>query len=366
MEAALELLHRAFNALGFSVQPKDLNTFYAQRADGSYLVRFTGNPSLTDVEQVRTALPSGWGGILATTANGDDDLRRAARQAGVYLWDHEEVERQIGRALLYETTTGPAAPTVETAPAATPAQETYNSLGAFFGGPGAASLPLTAPAGEWANVTSKPTAASSQPPALTSTVFTPPASAAEPRTLALFSFPLAVQPYDLPTLTHLPPDGLDVSLVFQPLWLLNYRIDHQETYRGEVVDVSGQGSLLLSALDGRTQPNPPVPPQREVVVPGVSYRVKEPTIDRTDALKAALADVTERHTRTVRFKDMKGEAAVVEHRRFAPAPQDVRYSMDLVYQPVWVVHGGGQMVEINATTGEPRRTRPHQEDAEVY
>jgi hypothetical protein len=159
---------------------------------------------------------------------------------------------------------------------------------------------------------------------------------------------------------------MDVSLVFEPIWLLNYKIDKQEYYREQEIDISGQGSLLISAVDGKTQPNPPVPPERDVNVPGVSYRVKEPEIERDDALRTALEEVTKRNTRVVRFKNADGEAAVVEHHRFSPLPEDVLHSFELVYQPIWVVRSEGRVTEINATTGEPRRSLSRNEDVEVY
>jgi len=377
----IDLLRKAFESLGFSILPRDDATFYAQRDDGSYMVTFASNPSASTVEQIKATTPKGLGGILATDVVVDETLQRITSEAGVYLWDREEIERQIGRAMMFEAGNqtksrpeGLASPPprplepLESSPPL--ADEAYDGLGAFFGSAdkimsSPEPTPIK-PTDYWAP--SKPwpeqLTPDSEAPGISST--RPAIPVSEHRELTLFSFPIDVMPPDLPALAHMQADDIDITLMFQPIWLLNYRIDKQEFYREQVIELSGQGSLLLSAIDGKPQPNPPVPPKRGVTVPGVVYRIKEPVIDRAEALEVALEEVTERNARVVRFKDVDGEAAVVEHRRFTPLPEDVRYSFELVYQPVWVVGGEGQAVEINATTGEHRRTRTSSEDVEIY
>ncbi len=405
MDSSLDLLRKTFQTLGFTILPKNDTTFYAQRTDGSYLVYFTENPTTTTMEMAKSMTPAGWGCIVATGVVVDENLRRTAGVVGVYLWDREEIERQIGRAMLFEVDQkSPASPVNIGEPPPEPHElvqkplpppaESYDGLGEFFGASDKTEKraePIK-PGDQWDPIKPWPTPskAQSSPPVFTPEQSSPPVftpgqssppiftpdehsylsgepsySTDEPRELMLFSFPISVQPQDLHDLANMDRERMDMSLVFHPVWLLNYRIDKQDYFQNEAIDISGQGSLLLSALDGEIQPNPPVPPSRDITVPKVSYRVKEPVIKKDDALETALEEVIKRNTRIIRFKNTNGEAAVVEHRRFSPRPEDVRYSFELVYQPMWLVQGGGRVVEINATTGEPKYPVSRNDDVEI-
>jgi ATP-dependent exoDNAse (exonuclease V) beta subunit len=83
-----------------------------------------------------------------------------------------------------------------------------------------------------------------------------------------------------------------------------------------------------------------------------------------EAKAMAIKAVVDENTKTVRFKGTQGEAAIVEHKKFLPRPQDVEMDIELVYIPFWVVRSHKGYMEINAYDGKPTKM-PIDDGAEI-
>jgi uncharacterized membrane protein YkoI len=152
-------------------------------------------------------------------------------------------------------------------------------------------------------------------------------------------------------------------LKFVPFWKYDYSLGVEHRYRSKIIDISGDGSGFINALNGNQEEMTLEGVQKTVAVPNVEYDVKMPVTTEEEATDKLLVDIIEEYTRDLRFDDMQGDAIISEHKRFKPAPSDIDLKVELVYVPVWEVKGQRNSVEINASNGEVLRN-PVDDDVE--
>jgi hypothetical protein len=87
-------------------------------------------------------------------------------------------------------------------------------------------------------------------------------------------------------------------------------------------------------------------------------------VTQEEATAMAVKAIIEENTKTVRFKGTQGEAAIVEHKKFQPRPQDIELNMELLYIPFWAVRSHKGYMEINAYDGKPTKM-PIDDGAEI-
>nr|WP_321496861.1 hypothetical protein [uncultured Methanolobus sp.] len=152
-------------------------------------------------------------------------------------------------------------------------------------------------------------------------------------------------------------------LKFVPFWMYNYSLNVEHRYRSKIIDISGDGSGYINALNGNEEKMNLQNIQKTVAVPNVEYDVKMPVSTEDEATNKLLDDIIDEYTRDLRFDDTKGEAIISEHKRFKPAASDINLYVELVYVPVWEIKGQRNSVEINASSGEVLRN-PVDDDVE--
>jgi uncharacterized membrane protein YkoI len=145
--------------------------------------------------------------------------------------------------------------------------------------------------------------------------------------------------------------------------MYDYSLNVEHRYRSKIIDISGDGSGYVNALNGNQEKMNLQNVQKTVTVPNVEYDVKMPVTTEDETTKKLLDDIIEEYTRDLRFDDTKGDAIISEHKRFKPAASDINLSVELVYVPVWEVKGQRNSVEINASSGEVLRN-PVDDDVE--
>lgn len=141
-------------------------------------------------------------------------------------------------------------------------------------------------------------------------------------------------------------------LKFVPFWKYNYSLSVEHRYRSKIIDISGDGSGCLNALNGNVETMHLDDIQKTVSVPNVEYDVKMPVTTEEEANKQLLDMVVDEYTRDLRFDATKGDAIISEHKRFKPAASDINLNVELVYVPIWEIKGQRNSVEINAYSGE--------------
>ncbi len=141
-------------------------------------------------------------------------------------------------------------------------------------------------------------------------------------------------------------------LKFVPFWKYSYSLSVEHRYRSKIIDISGDGSGCLNALNGHSENMNLNDIRESVVVPAVEYDVKTPVTCEEDARKQLLNMIVDDYTRDLRFDDTQGEAIISEHKRFKPVESDISLQVELVYVPIWEIKGQRNSVEINASSGE--------------
>ena len=129
------------------------------------------------------------------------------------------------------------------------------------------------------------------------------------------------------------------------------------------MDISGEASGCLNALNGTDEQLVLDDVRDSIVVPDVLYEVKHPITTEKEARDQLIGRIVEDHTKDLRFDNTQGEAIISEHKRFRPALEDIRLDIDLVYVPVWEIKGPRSSVEINAYNSEVLQN-PVDDDAE--
>jgi hypothetical protein len=159
-------------------------------------------------------------------------------------------------------------------------------------------------------------------------------------------------------------EDVGVSLKFIPYWKYDYVLDVQSKYRDLTVPLNSKGSRMINAINKQVDPSPAAPTVESVELPDVPYNVEESVVTQEEANAMAIKNIIEENTKTVRFKGTQGEAAIVEHKKFQPKPQDIELTMELLYVPFWAVRSHKGYMEINAYDGKPTRM-PIDDGAEI-
>jgi SepF-like predicted cell division protein (DUF552 family) len=78
-----------------------------------------------------------------------------------------------------------------------------------------------------------------------------------------------------------------------------------------------------------------------------------------------MTDLIKKLTRRVRIKTTSGDAIFAEEKEFRPNEDNIEFTIDKVYVPVWQVRGKKDIVEVNAYTGQ-ELSLPSDEGCEIF
>ena len=87
-------------------------------------------------------------------------------------------------------------------------------------------------------------------------------------------------------------------------------------------------------------------------MPTQNYEIKQPTIEKKDAMDRAASAIIREHTKEIRINEMIGDTIVFENKIFSPDPEDIRMDMELIHIPVWEIRGKHETVEVNGYSGQ--------------
>jgi hypothetical protein len=155
----------------------------------------------------------------------------------------------------------------------------------------------------------------------------------------------------------------DAILKLVPFWQYDYQLKSEQRYRSKIVDISGEGSGCLNALNGHSEDLVLHDVRDSIAIPDVAYELRQSVSTKDEARKNMLARIIDEHTKDLRFDNTQGDAIISEHKRFKPLLSDIHLNIDLVYVPIWEVKGPRNSIEINGYTAEILRN-PVDDDAE--
>ncbi len=387
----VRILRDIFTSSGYDVTDSAGHDLVAEKNGFKTFIRLSYDPDIMEVRDFADQLSGGRGLYIIAGKTGKDILDQA-RAFGLTVWSRDDMALKIGRAVLADmegnTSELDLVGTSVDKPVSKVDEVAKEAINAIFGTGSSPHVekkvleePLvSAPPETTERSTGRITEVQyyrprgvveeSSPEAMVIPDVSPAPEKADPATVA----PAPVRPYDLsgaPVVMNLHSSPVNVStdrafsiaaphvrgadsalLKFVPFWKYNYSLGVEHRYRSKIIDISGDGSGCINALNGNVESMHLDDIQKTVTVPDVEYDVKMPVTSEDEARKKLLDMLIEEYTRDLRFDDTQGEAIISEHKRFRPAPSDIDLEMELVYVPVWEVKGQRHSVEINACSGD--------------
>ncbi len=156
-------------------------------------------------------------------------------------------------------------------------------------------------------------------------------------------------------------DGIAATLRLVPFYVASYRV-RVATAQGTPGPATDH-LVAVSALSGEVEVWDAR--ERELATERPPGAWLLPALPETEARAAAEAAIRKRHTVSVDHTEQHGGAIVIERRRVAPGPGDLRVgTMALVHVPFWYLEGAEGRVVIDAVTGA-RTTASESEATDV-
>jgi hypothetical protein len=376
----LDVITEIFSTYNYSVRAKKKGfDLFAEKQNNFVAIRVLDNPTPDDIRAIAEAISSDGGakGLIVSMAFFTEDLKKAAKQKDIMIWDRPELEKQIGKAVLMrlDIISDPFA--AEPAPAA--AKEDVSALTQeLYGGapaaekPKPAAEPVAAPKPEpKPEVKPEPKAAPKPEQQQIIEAEAEPAKAEaapadEPMKLPIRALPVKIKSADAVKIAGniARAEDAEVSIAFIPYWKYDYSLDVMSSYKDVKVPLSGKGSKMINSINKNVDNVPPLKPVDGVEIPDVPYNINQAALTEEEARAMAMKSIITEHSREVRFKGTQGEAAFVEHKKFTPKNTDIRLAIEMLYVPFWIVRSHKGYMEINACDGKPTQA-PIDDGAEI-
>ncbi|MCK4928885.1 MAG: hypothetical protein KAR76_04030 [Methanosarcinales archaeon] len=155
----------------------------------------------------------------------------------------------------------------------------------------------------------------------------------------------------------------DFLLKFIPYYSYRYDFETKRKLASEIVDLDGQGEGMVNAITGDNKFTR-IPGILEYAdIPTGNYHIKEPVVTDNKAQETALNAIIEKHTTKISKDEVKGDTIVYENKIISPGKSEINLPIQLIYVPVWEIHGKNNTVDINAYDGHVVE-EPLDDDAE--
>ncbi|MCK4937828.1 MAG: hypothetical protein KAR85_04405 [Methanosarcinales archaeon] len=155
----------------------------------------------------------------------------------------------------------------------------------------------------------------------------------------------------------------DFLLKFIPYYSYSYDFETKRKLASEIIDLNGQGEGMVNAITGENKFYR-IPGILEYTdIPTENYHIKEPVIIDNDAHDTALDAIIGKHTKSMKKNEVKGDTIVYESKTISPSKNEINLPIQLIYIPVWEIHGKSNTVNINAYDGHVEE-EPLDDDAE--
>lgn len=388
----VQILRDIFTSSGYEVADSFRHDLVAEKNGMKTIIKLSYTPDTGEINDFASQLTEGQG-LYVIAGDVDERISRYAGKSGIKVWSRDDIALQIGRAVLADmegkTAELDLVGAVAKKPVSSVDEVAREAINAIFGTGSSPLVEQKAFEDPVVSLASRPhvhaAEASAQvkyyrPGAPSSFSFNgtedvedissspelpnpslPPEP--EPRApempspdsiiMSLHSSPVNIQrDRALSIATPYVRGASGTVLKFVPFWKYSYSLDVEHRYRSKLIDISGDGSGCLNALNGHIENMHLDDIRKTVTVPDVEYDVKIAVVNEDAARKQLLDMLIEEYTRDLRFDATQGDAIISEHKRFKPAASDINLSMELAYVPVWEVKGQRNSVEINAYSGE--------------
>jgi hypothetical protein len=384
----VRILKDIFTSAGYIVVDSYQHDLIAEKNAQKTFIKLAVHSDLAELNSFLN-MTTGGDGLYVVTGKADRELLQHAQNAGIRVWDRDDVALQIGRAVLadIEGSAGeldllgdPVKKVVSRADEAA-----KMAIDAIFGGGGSRKEEPVTPASPLLARMSQRTERVPErayertpdrtyeraPERIPDTPLpampqreAPPALDPGSIILNLRAAPLNVTKDHAISLAkpHIYTYQ-DAILKLVPFWHYDYHLKSEQRYRLKIVDITGEGAGCLSALNGQNESFVLQDVRESIAIPDIHYEIRQSASTKDEARKNMLARIIEEHTKDLRFDNTQGDTIISEHKRFKPNPADIQLNIDLVYVPIWEVKGPRNSIEINAYSAEVLHN-PVDDDAE--
>ncbi len=306
-QAVIGIVKNIFTYYGYSTSSSDICDLLAEKDSDHLLIKFENNPNFNNIRYFSNIAQSYHGKGVMISESFDEKTRLLALDEGLMLWDRSELESQIGRAVLAGALGGyeekkPAREKIDTGAAQVqePLKKEYE------------------------------------------------------RTIKVLlrSIPVNIGKSDALSIAEAKVGtAKSQTLKFIPVWYYNYSFNVRKKFKSKMVDLTGEGEGYIHALTGENFFNKYKDIQDNTFMPTQNYEIKQPLIQKKDALTKALNSIIREHTKEIRLNEMIGDTIVFENKMFAPDAEEINFKMDLLHIPVWEIKGKREVIDINAHDG---------------
>lgn len=394
----VRILKDIFTSAGYSAVDSYQHDLVAEKNGQKTYIKFASHSDIAEINSFINTLTDGEG-LYVAIGKTDSDLLQHARSAGLRVWNRDDVALQIGRAVLADIEGSAGELDLLGEPAKKSVSKVDEvaqmAINAIFGGGSVKEELLERESPLMARMAQRSSRVPEriverEPESVPVTERVPDRymERATARTPAEPSAALQEREAPAPVLS---PDSIvlnlrgaplnvgkehaisiakphihtyqDAILKLVPFWQYDYQLKSEQRYRSKIVDITGEGSGCLNALNGHNEDIVLRDVRDGIAIPDVPYELRQSMSTKEEARKNMLAKIIDEHTKDLRFDNTQGDAIISEHKRFKPSLSDIQLNLDMVYVPIWEVKGPRNSIEINGHTAEVLRN-PVDDDAE--
>ncbi|MDY6966313.1 MAG: hypothetical protein SVM80_10170 [Halobacteriota archaeon] len=331
-EQIINLLKKIFAQSEYRTEPSYEFDLLAEKDREQVYVRYIEFPDQEGVRNFASQTRDRAGIPLIVSKNYfSNETRRLADEYQISMWNRDEFEMQIGRALL-----------ASLEGKITDLSFTKKDLQTY-------DFPFM-------DFMATPETEQSESPL----PFVPvepvePVKPVEPVEIKLSTLPIKVDRSDALAISKREIRNPEISkLRFIPIWKYEYSLDIKKRYRSKDIDMSGDGLGEINALTGLTTNICSIAEELcdRVTIKDGKYVVEKPVISKEEAESMAMEDIVSKYSQAIKFSDIEGQAIVYEDKTFRPEPDDITLNSELIYLPIWEIKGPNGFFEVNAVNGE--------------
>ncbi len=308
-QAVIDIVRNIFTYYGYSAGSSEICDLLAEKDTERLLIKFELHPNPNSIRYFSNLVQRYRSKGILISESFDEKTRMIAIEDGLTLWDRSELESQIGRAVL--------------------------------GG---------MEHGEKIQVKEKIDFSTMEVPVQ----IHEPVKKEYEKTIRILlrSIPINIGKSDALSIAEAKVGtAKSQALKFIPVWHYSYSFNIQKKFKSKVVDLSGEGEGYIHALMGENSFVKYKEIQDNTFVPIQNYEIKQPVVQKKDAVIKALNSIIREHTKEIRLNEMIGDTIVFENKMFAPDPGEINLKMDILHIPVWEIKGKRESIEINGYDG---------------
>ncbi len=304
-QAVIEVVRNIFSYYGYSISSYDFCDLLAEKGSERLLIKFESEPNINSTRYFSNIVRRYNGKGILISEFFDEKARITALDEGLTLWDRSELESQIGRAVL--------------------------------GGMGLREKPAE-------EIVAPMQVLAEEEPVIK--------EYEKSIRVLLRSIPINIGKADALSIAEAKVGKAKSQvLIFIPVWHYSYSFSAQKKFKSRTIELSGEGEGYVHAISGENSFAKYRDIQDSTFIPTQNYEIKQPSVQKKDAVSRALSSIIREHSKEYRINEMIGDTIVFENRVFAPEPQDINLKMDLLHIPVWEIKGRRELIEINGYDG---------------